>query len=79
MNREQELEAQVSQLNTELVSRAQPRMAEMIDALHNLTALAREGKPGAKTVLREFVQALDEARAEASGIQIARGVNGHAV
>jgi hypothetical protein len=78
MNREQELETELAQLNAELVSRAQPRLAEMIDALHNMSALARSGAPGATQVLRDFTQALDEARALGSGIQVAKTLNGGA-
>lgn len=71
--RELELEAALATTNAELVSRAIPRLAEMIDALGNMAALARKGQPGAAQVLRDFTAAMDEARALGSGIHVAKG------
>jgi hypothetical protein len=74
--REAALEAQLDQLNTELVSRAKPRLAEMIDSVRNMVELARVGTPGAAQVLRDFTTAMDEARTVGSGIEIVKSANG---
>ncbi len=59
-------------LNQELVMRAAPRMAEVMDAVTHFTNLSRAGNPEAKRILKSFFELLDMARAEAGSLSIVR-------
>jgi len=63
-------------LNQELVSRAVPRAAEIMDSLQNLIAVSRAGNPQAKQVLKNFFEILDAARAESSSLTVVRANGG---
>jgi hypothetical protein len=59
-------------LNQELITRAAPRVAELIDALSHVTNISKAGNPAAKAALKRFFEVLDVARDEASALTIVR-------
>ena len=58
-------------LASELRFRAQPLIGEMTDSLNAMT-LAADKHPQAKATVAKFIEAIDEARAAAEGIDIVR-------
>lgn len=71
----QQLKQTINALQNELIARAQPTLGEVSDALGAFARAASGGHPQAKTVLKNFFDALDAGREAAGKITIIRNGN----